>query len=329
MSERRARLAVLEGLAADGLPLRMCALAGGVHVTTIARWQRRLRTGELLARRRGPRQMEATAAAEAAAVGLVRDTHGLVGAASLSKSVPSLSRRKAAGLKEMVCRQMERERRAAAERVTVSLPGVVRGFDAMELCRSGQPRKHALVAADGCVPFRTSWSISTRYDGTSVARLLEQDFEKHGPPLVLRMDRAAQHTVLEICEMLADRGVLLLQGPPHHAPYYGQLERQNRDHRAWLALAMDENNFDSMMAALNGQWRRRMLGWRTAAEVWATRPPLTLDRTRLGEDVKEKAARIQRRLGASGLEGDLAWRVAITRELTRRGLVTVEKGGWC
>lgn len=326
--DNRQRLDSLSALQARGLSLTLAATGVGVHVSTAVRWRRRALHGEALVQRRGPRMTLSTASARAEATVLVKDMHALIGADALRHSVPGLSRREAARIKGEVCREMERERRAGAEHVVVSAPGVLRGFDAMELCGDG-PRAHALIAAGGCVPYRTSWAISGRYDGAAVEDLLQRDFEVNGAPLVLRMDRATQHGVPAVDRLLAANKVLPLHGPPRYAPYYGQLERQNREHREWLAGSTIHPDMDTMMAALNAKWRRSTLGWRTAAEAWAARPMLDVDRDALAEEVNERAERLRRKLDTIPGPRDLAWRLAVKQVLTDRGLLRVEKGGWC
>jgi hypothetical protein len=142
------------------------------------------------------------------------------------------------------------------------------------------------------------------------------------------MDRAAQHTVPAIRTLLERQHVLLLQGPPHYAPYYGQLERQNREHRAWLSAGA-EDDFDFMMAALNGQWRRKSLGWRTAAEAWAARPTVAVDREALEEQVMGRAERIERELAGEARSRDLSWRLAVKQMLIAHGFLRIEVRGWC
>ena len=265
-----------------------------------------------------------------AGAAVVRGLHGLIGADALRHSVPGLTRRTAAQIKSVTCRELERERRSSAQRVVVAAPGVVRGFDAMELCAPGRPRRHALIAADGCVPYRTSWAISERYDGSAVAALLDHDFTTNGAPLVLRMDRAASHTVPAVHQILCEHGVLPLQGPPYYARYYGQLERQNREHRDWLSgRTADPADFEAMMAALNDQWRRATLGWCTAGELWRRRPTLDVDRKRLFRDVRQRAASLARRLDSTSRARHIAWRLAVKQALVERGLLRVENGGWC
>ncbi len=97
----------------------------------------------------------------------------------------------------------------------ITTPGVLRGFDAMHL-PTDQGARLALLAADTSVPYRTSAVPVDRYDGPSVAQVLERDFAEHGAPLVLRADRASCHTAPEVGEVLRRHGVLLLQGPPRY-----------------------------------------------------------------------------------------------------------------
>jgi hypothetical protein len=329
MSERRReKLRALSALIACGLNLSWAALGIGVHPSTASRWRKREANGESLARRRGPRVQPLSAAVSRQAVHLVEEMHGLIGAEALRHSVAGLTRRAAAEIKTDTCRLMERDRRQGSARVTIASPGVLRGFDVMELGRREEHR-HALIAADGCVPYRTSWIVASRYDGATVAEMLRRDFDTCGPPLVLRLDRATSHDVPEVRDLLETHDVLALHGPAYYAPYYGQLERQNREHREWLATSPGALDLDAMMAALNRLWRRSTLGWRTAEELWQRRPMINVDRAALAADVNERARRLRRRLNATTKTQDLAWRLAVKRELINRGLLRIEKGGWC
>lgn len=319
------KLQALVALVSRGLSWAWAALGVGVHPSTARRWRRRESAGEPLVRRRGRHALPVTEAACADARRLVRNTHGLIGASALSHSVVGLSRRVAAQLKDETCGALERERRGQAQQVHVAAPGLVRGFDAMAV-----PHGHLLIAADGCVPYRTSWTRVRRYDGPAVATLLERDFDSHGAPLVLRLDRAKAHDVPAVHEVLDAGGVLPLQGPPNYPCYYGQLERQNLEHRLWLAADPTASlDLEAMMAVMNDQWRRNTLGWQTAGEIWATRPVITTDRRELAEDVRERAWNLQHCRHGSPLSQDLAWRLAVKQALVNRGLLRIENGGWC
>jgi hypothetical protein len=128
-------------------------------------------------------------------------------------------------------------------------------------------------------------------------------------------------------------GVLRLHGPPRLPRFYGQLERQNREHRAWLDAdeppRPDELPAicDRMRFALNDAWPRRTLGWMTAAEKWATRSAPCDDRTALRASVADRARRLRRDTpGAAAL---LIQRLAIEQALTQRGYLRQQPGGWC
>ena len=326
-SERcRERLAALCALHARGLTLQWSALGIGVHVSTVSRWRCRAARGQPLVRRRGPRSRTLSVTACSEAAQLVRDMRGLIGAEALRHSVPGLTRRTAAAIKTDTCRAVERERRADAEHITLTAPGILRAFDAMDL---GRGNGYVLIAADGCVPYRTSWAFTSRYDGTAVAEILRRDFDTNGAPLVLRMDRARAHDVPTVRDLLDRSGVLELHGPAHYAPYYGQLERQNREHRQWMNATGGQVDLDAMMAALNGRWRRSTLGWSTAQELWQRRTMIDVDRNALAEDVNERAARLRGKLNAPPATQDLSWRLAVKHALVDRGLLRIEKGGWC
>jgi hypothetical protein len=169
------------------------------------------------------------------------------------------------------------------------------------------------------------------YDAKHVITALISDFETHGPPLVLRLDRIASQRTPEVEEVLTRYQVLALHGPPRHPYYYGQLERQNREHRGWYALlgrvtlAELANAGERMRTALNTLWPRPTLdGW-TAEQAWRVRKPLDVDRRALREEVSHCA----NGLVTSGLEPLHARRIAIESALTQRGLLTINQGGWC
>ncbi len=275
-------------------------------------------------RQTGPRP--AGPEAEAQVRALVRDLHGLAGAASIAHTVAGVSRRAAAAIKADELAVMEYERRNACRRVTVTTAGVVRGFDGMHL-HTTEVDQYALIGSDGHVPFRTSLRLVACYDSTGVAQALDDDFRRHGAPLVCRRDRlAAQHTD-QVDQVLHHHGVLTLCGPPGYPRFYGQTERQMREHRGWLALLGRLGTDDLaeacavMTSALNRRWRRRRLRWRTAEEVWMERPPVPDDRAKLRDEVLERAARLR----SHDVDDHLAMRLAIEKALTDRGYLRVSE----
>jgi transposase InsO family protein len=225
---------------------------------------------------------------------------------------------------------IERERKAACQRVLVSSPGVMRGFDAMYVdCLDGL--HFWLIAADAAVSFRTTITFAPQYDARHVIETLEADFAEYGPPLVLRIDRAACQRTPDVLAMLEQHGVLVLHGPPRHPYFYGQTERQNREHRAWIDSVGPLHSHElaaagqTMRTALNALWARPTLDWCTAEEVWQHRAPIEIDRVELREDVERCADRL---VGA-GVETTRARRIATESALTKRGLLTIHSGGQC
>jgi transposase InsO family protein len=317
-----------------GLSEKVAAAIAGVNPSTLWRWRAqpcraRSRESAFL-----PVKPRVSLASSRRCEALVRRLHGLIGAEALRHSVAGLSRRAAAAVKAHTLTLIERERKAALSRIRISVPGVLRGLDAMQLSTS-EGRRYALIGADGAVPFRTSLLMDERYDTALVVRALRADFQRHGPPLVLRLDRASAHRTLSVRELLADYEVVALHGPPRYPAFYGQLERQNREHRAWIgALGTPlcgalEPCLTEMIEAVNSLWRRRSLQWQTAAEVWNARSPLMIDRRMFREEVHDRALRIARTLKRRGQSADLAERLAIERTLEHRGYLRRELGGWC
>jgi hypothetical protein len=322
------RLKEVEAMRALGVSARLAAAVAGVHPATVRRW----RAPRTIAPSTRAAVVPPATAAHATAV--VRSLQGQIGAVALQHAVPGLSRRQAAWLKGGVLAALERERKAGLIRIEVTQPGVLRAMDGVH-CRGADGPFWALIAADGAVPYRTSVTAGTHYDEALVARALETDIQRNGAPLVYRLDRAKAHDAPRARAVLAAHEVLVLHGPPRCPRYYGQLERQNREHRAWDALLRVtpddevEMRLQEMLAAVNGMWPRRMLGWRTAQQAWDARATIATDRRALRDEVNERAAHIRCTLAVRGKPADLAERLAIEQALQARGYLRRRPGGWC
>ena len=294
----------------------------GVGLRTLRRWLSRIVEGAPLIRQRGGTRLPGPPASEQCVRETVADLHGLPGAASLARSVVGVSRRRAAELKHEVVSAMERERKKACAHVEISEPGVVRAFDAMHLVPG-----FALNAADACVPYRTSCVHADAYDADRVSEVLDRDFQLHGAPLVLRDDCARCHTAPVVMSVLQKHRVALLQSPPYYPQYNGQHERQNREHRAWLAWTESpqqrtQSQLDAMKSALNARWLRPTLRWHSAAQLWERRRSFDDERSSFLDETDERAAHLRDR----GLDQRLATRLAIEQALTQRGYLRVTLG---
>jgi len=332
--ERCLRLNEVEAMRQTGCRAALAAKAIGVHEATVRRWRARQRCGAPSARRACASASCLPAGIAERASGLVRALKGQIGAESLRRSVLGISRRQAARLKAKTLTAMEHERKASLMRITVTAPGVMRGFDGMYL-QAVDGSLHALFTVDAAVPYRTQVKTAKRYDGDLVMRALQSDIEHHGAPLVYRFDRARAHDVPAVRELLKAHHVLVLHGPPRCPRFYGQHERQNREHRAWadeLALVSIEDiepRLEEMLEAVNKLWRRRTLQWKTASEIWSAHAPIKIDRRALREEVSERAERIRHHMDCRGKPADLAERLAIEQALETRGYLRKEMGGWC
>ena len=333
-AERRETLQAALQMRRLGLNSKLAARVAGVHEATLRRWRSRERSAEPLVRRAPRRAAAPPAQAAERASALVRSLKGQVGAHSLSRSVPGLSRRQAAWVKGETLTAMEHERKGSLTRIRITAPDVVRGFDGMQL-KSAEGVVHALFCADAAVPYRTSVTVGPRYDIGLVERALSSDIRLNGAPLVYRMDRARCHDAPAVRELLAHHKILVLHGPPRCPRFYGQLERQNREHRAWddeIARLPPQNIelcLEELLEAVNKLWRRRTLAWRSAFEAWSARKPLEIDRGSLCEEVSKRAARIALQRQHRGKPADLAERLAIEQALESRGYLRREIGGWC
>jgi hypothetical protein len=219
--------------------------------------------------------------------------------------------------------------------VRLDAVGVMRGLDAMYLKTVDGPR-YALIAADASVPYRTSVRVAARYDTELVARLIEDDIAENGAPLVLRADRARAHDAPGVNAILERHRILILHGPPRYPRFYGQLERQNREHRAWLEALSNPTGepmqalLERMLYSLNHYWPRRKLGWASAADRWRNRQPISADtRARFRQDVMERTRRLSRERIASGKPEDYTQRLAIEQTLTHMGYLQQQVGGRC
>ena len=321
---RHALLAEVHRLKAAGLELSLASRATGLSPSTLRRWKAREACHLPLVGKRGPRAVErAEPAHVAAAQETIRSMNGCIGAAALARC-SGVSRRVAAAVKAEMLTTLENERQAELRRVYIAA-GAVRAFDAMYFENS-----FLLVSADAGVPYRTALELVPEYVGPWVAQTLDEDFSVHGAPLVLRLDRAKQHVTPDVIEVLSRHEVLLMHGPPRHPGFYGQLERMNLEHRAVLGRGeINREEVEDARHAFNEVLPRRTLGWRTAGEAWRGRSRLDVDRLVFRAEVEEVTVKLKEKREAWAWCSGTAERLAIEAALKRRGLLSVERGGWC
>jgi hypothetical protein len=317
-----------------GLSVPCAAAVVGKSPSTLRRWQQRELAGVSLCERSGPVVALVSAEVAAHALDVVKQLAGQIGIRALAKQVPALSRSQASQLKHRALTELERERKAATTHIDITVPGIVRGFDAMHVMTLDGPR-WLLIAADASVPFRTTGLAVEHYDGPSVALALRIDIEHHGAPLAYRLDRWKAHTTDEVLALLDEHHILIMHGPPYYPCFYGQTERQNREHRSILdahgvpspdAL---QTLCDDMLRSVNELWPRPSLDWRTARDVWDNRRRVAENRTALRDEITERAARIARDSKSLDVPPDFYERIAFERALEKRGYLRREERGRC
>jgi hypothetical protein len=326
--EARAKLQTIEHLRAQGLKLKWAVAAVVSSPSSYGRWKQKCARGEALVKKRGPGPKLVTPELHSRIEARVRETHGIIGAAPLAKQLGS-SRRDCAKVKAAMQTQLELERKQSTMRVEVLAPGILRGMDQKYV--HGRERL-LLICADGQVPYRTTITAPEKYDGAAVLEVLKKDIAEHGAPLVYRMDRAASHRVPEVKSLLAEHKVLQLHGPARRPQYYGQTERQNREHEPWLWWGWSRGEdllpvCETMKRELN-QVPRRTLGWQSAQTRWENRPQVEGWREELWNEVQDRVARNWRQHEGQANIEDVE-RLAIEGALKSRGLVRIEAGGWC
>jgi transposase InsO family protein len=316
------------------VPLETISIVVGVPSATLGRWLRRKKHGEVVVRGRGYSPVDDVRPEVVKnATSLLTELGFMVGADALGRAV-GLPRRRAARIKHEALVARENERKEKTCRIRIASPGVVRGFDGV-FVETTDGRQVVLFSGDAAVPFRTGAFVSAHYDEEAVARALLTDFERHGAPLALRLDRAPCHRTPKIRGLLREWGVVVFHGPAHYPRFYGQLERQNREHRALLDRAgiMDPMRLRlecaRMIDALNVKWPRCALDWMTPAECWSFRSPHVLDRALFQWEVNEELEKLLRQGTNNSRSIDDAQRIAVERVLTKHQLLSYELGGWC
>ena len=336
MSARREQLAVaLRTPRAWGAAGTGRRWASGSTRSTALRWRRREASGEPLvsAAGRDVRPLSADGL-QRGAYALVREHarphRGRRATSQCARTHPPSGRRNQDG---GLPPSSERERRAGAEHVTIAAPGILRGFDAMELCpprwTSATPSSPPTAACPTGRPGRSR----LRYDGacgrrTPGERLREPTELRsccawtapraHVVPAVQR----SPATTTECSPCTARRLRALLRAARTTEP---------RAPRSGWAPPPERDDLDNMMAALNATLAAQYT--RLAArrqEVWRQAARARCGPEELAEDVRRaRRALASKRSMSTPTPQDLAWRLAVKQALVNRGLLRVEKGGWC
>ena len=146
----------------------------------------------------------------------------------LRKAIPGLPRNSAVAYLrryERVCRKRRRRR----HRVLWNMPGTVWAIDGtwLEQCVEGCGRRALIVVELHSKKTLALESVSGER-AVEVERVLAALIEKHGAPLVLKLDNGSAFISLRIAVFCALRGITLMHSPPRRPAFNGTCEVSGR-----------------------------------------------------------------------------------------------------
>jgi transposase InsO family protein len=140
-----------------------------------------------------------------------------------------ISRRDLEVLTETVRRELHEQHQAELRHLTWHLPGSVWSLDDAELARGADQKLHLHQVQDLASRYKFTPLVGEQVLGETVALHLEQLFERHRPPLVLKRDNGSNLNHHAVEEVLRRYLVVPLNSPPHYPPYNGGMEHAVRE----------------------------------------------------------------------------------------------------
>jgi transposase InsO family protein len=135
-----------------------------------------------------------------------------------------ISRRDLEVLTGTVRRELLQQHQAELRHLTWHVPGLVWSLDDAELARFADHKLHLHQVQDLASRYKFTPLVAGQVLGETVALHLEQLFEQHSPPLVLKRDNGSNLNHRAVDEVLARYLVIPLNSPPHYPPYNGGME---------------------------------------------------------------------------------------------------------
>jgi len=179
-------------------------------------------------------------------------------------------------------------------RYEIPLPGVMWSEDGAGFREQGK-KKELLVLQDECSRFKANWRLASGpAKATDVVGYLEEAFEKHGPPLVLKHDGDAIFHERQVTDLLDHYDVVSLTSPSHYPPFNGKKERSIRDIKSYERAVRRHTRGTTLwerlakaIQDLNDERPRPVLRGRTAREVFVGNSSILPDRKTFRKEVGE------------------------------------------
>ena len=323
------------------LPIRTLAAQMRLSAASLSRWKRRLRRGEVVVGKRGPRKVKPLNFSE-----LTERIRGLGHGKKRSQGSGLLHRAYGGGISRRELNAMVRQVRYETNRLLGAEISHVTWLRAnlawaMDDCRKTKQ------AADGSLHLHNLTDLHSRYRlpplashdlpcGEEVAGHLQYLFDRFDPPLFCKRDNGGNLNHLAVNQVLEEALVIPINSPPNRAPYNGGIEhtqgefKSYLDRWSWKAGTVDRMALLSETAAhdLNHQ-PRRCLGGKTACRAYFGGPRIGYSRRKRASVyryIQDLAADVSTRVGKSVIT-PTAWRVAARHWLVTNGLIRIQKAG--
>jgi len=215
-----------------GWPYQRLCGSIGLSYGNFRRWQHRLTSGQPAFSKPGPKKVIPLNLDELRGE-VCRLQHGRQrsrGVGSLCRQYQSqISRRDLEVLTATVRRELLQRHQAELRHLTWRVPGSVWSLDDAELARFNDHKLHLHQVQDLASRYKFTPLVGEQVLGETVALHLEQLFERHGPPLVLKRDNGSNLNHQAVDEVLRHYLVVPLNSPPKYPPYNGGMEHAVRE----------------------------------------------------------------------------------------------------
>ena len=315
----------------------------GLPYANFRRWKRRLARGQPIFSKPGPKKV-APLDLEELRGDVCRLDHGFErshGFGPLYRQYQSqVSRRDLGALAATVRGNLLQQQRAELHHLTWPVPGSVWSLDNAELFRFDGHPLYLHQVQDLASRYKFTPLVGEQVLGAMVALHLEQLFERHGPPLVLKRDNGPNLNHQAVDEVLRRYLVVPLNSPPHYPPYNGGMEHAVRELKTLLVekildrgsiagptvelwaevLAHDLNH--RFRPCLHGQVACQVFqGAKSAMKVYTRRK-----RREVFDWINELASLLIRVWAVrTRCQAETARRLAVETWLQRNGLITVSQ----
>ena len=210
---------------------RLCGSLGLSYVN-FRRWKHRLACGQPAFSKPGPKKVAPLNLDELRGE-VCRLQHGCQrsrGVGQLYRQYQSqISRRDLEVLTATVRHELLQQHQVEFRHLTWQVPGSVWSRDDAELARFQDHPLHLHQVQDLASRYKFPPLVGEQVLGETVALHLEQLFERHSPPLVLKRDNGSNLNHQAVDEVLRRYLVVPLNSPPHYPPYNGGMEHAVRE----------------------------------------------------------------------------------------------------